>query len=155
MTPRLDPAAVAAAALQPMRAFEAAIATWFSADLIHLVKLRASQINGCAYCVHMHSREARADGETEERLYLTATWWESPLFTPRERAALAWTDALTRLSQAQPDEAIRDQLAAAFTEEEQVKLTLLIGAINTWNRLAVGFHMVHPVAAPGVGSVHA
>jgi AhpD family alkylhydroperoxidase len=105
--------------------------------------MRASQINGCAYCIKMHSADARKAGETEDRLYLLNAWRESHLYTPRERAALAWTEALTLLSETGAPDADYEELKAHFTEEEQVKLTLVIGAINTWNRFAVGFRSVH------------
>lgn len=115
-------------------------------SLIELVKTRASQINGCAFCIHMHTADARAAGESEARLYLLSAWRESPLYTPRERAALAWTEALTLIAETGAPDADYTQMAAEFTEAEQVNLTLLIGAINVWNRLAVGFRSVHPVA---------
>ena len=108
--------------------------------LAHLVKIRASQINGCAVCLVMHSQEARQDGETEMRIYLLDAWREAPHFTPRERAALAWTEALTRLDHATSDAAY-ELLAAQFSEAEQVVLTLLIGNINTWNRINAGFQV--------------
>lgn len=107
--------------------------------LRELVKLRASQINGCAYCVDMHTKDAVAIGEDEQRLHLVAVWREAPVFTPRERAALAWTDALTRLPETgAPDDAY-EAVAREFNPAEQVALTLEIVAINGWNRLAVGF----------------
>jgi len=117
-------------------------------SLTELVKTRASQINGCAFCLHMHTRDARASGETEERLYLLSAWRESPLYSARERAALAWTEALTLVSETGAPDADYDRLAAEFSAEEQANLSLLIGAINVWNRLAVGFRSVHPVTAP-------
>jgi AhpD family alkylhydroperoxidase len=107
--------------------------------LRELVKLRASQINGCAYCVDMHTKDADALGEDPQRLHLVAVWREAPDFSARERAALAWTEALTLLPETgAPDEAYAD-IAREFTAEEQVALTLAIIAINGWNRLAVGF----------------
>jgi AhpD family alkylhydroperoxidase len=110
--------------------------------LVELVKIRASQINGCANCINMHSIAARAQGETEQRLYLLPAWREAPCYTARERAALAWTEALTELSQGHAaHEAAYDGLAAHFSEEERLKLTLVINVINGWNRLAVGFRM--------------
>ena len=116
-------------------------------SLLHLIKLRASQINGCSFCVDMHSREARQDGETEQRLYLVAAWKESPLFSERERAALAWTEAVTKIS----DNGVPDELYARtlthFSEEELVKLSVAVGMINTWNRLCVPFQAVHPMPA--------
>nr|QKW93892.1 alkyl hydroperoxide reductase ahpD [Vitiosangium cumulatum] len=114
-------------------------------SLMELVKIRASQLNGCAICLHMHTQEARKRGETEERLYLLDAWRESPLYSARERAALGWTDALTLVAETHaPDEAYQ-ALQAQFTEEEQVKLTLLITAINSFNRFGVGFRLGHPV----------
>jgi AhpD family alkylhydroperoxidase len=110
--------------------------------LAHLVKIRASQINGCAVCLVMHSQEARQDGETEMRIVLLPAWREAPHFTPRERAALAWTEALTRLDHT--SEAAYELLAAEFSEAEQVVLTLLIGNINTWNRINAGFQVNPP-----------
>jgi len=116
-------------------------------SLLHLIKLRASQINRCSFCVDMHSREARQDGETEQRLYLVAAWKESPLFSERERAALAWTEAVTKIS----DNGVPDELYARtlahFSEEELVKLSVAVGMINTWNRLCVPFQAIHPVPA--------
>ena len=109
--------------------------------LLELVKTRVSQINGCAFCLDMHSKDARAAGEDEQRLYLLAAWREAPCYTPRERAALAWTDALTRLSQGHTQGEAKAALEAEFTPEEQVKLTLMINIINGWNRIAVGFDL--------------
>lgn len=120
-------------------------------SLLHLVKLRASQINRCSYCVDMHAHEAREDGETEQRLYLVAAWKESPLFTQRERAAFAWTEAVTLVAQG----GISDELYATtqkhFSEQELVKLTVAVSMINTWNRLSVSFHSLHPVRRAPAG----
>lgn len=118
-------------------------------SLIELVKTRASQINGCAYCIHMHTRDARASGETEERLYLLSAWRESPLYTRRERAALAWTEALTRIAETGAPDKDYEEVHQHFKDEELVNLTLLIGAINVWNRLAVGFRSIHPLTKNG------
>lgn len=115
-------------------------------SLNELVKIRASQINGCAVCLDMHSREAMKAGETAERILMLDAWREADLFTPRERAALAWTEALTRLSETGAPDAVYEELWAQFTEEEQVKLTLMIGNINTFNKIGVGFR-VPPLAA--------
>jgi AhpD family alkylhydroperoxidase len=145
MTPRLDYFAAAPKVMGPMLALERAVASsGLEHGLIHLVKLRASQINGCAFCVHMHATHARAAGETEERLYLVGTFRESPLFTARERAALLWTESLTLLAQTGAPDSDYAELAAHFTESERVKLSMLIVAINGWNRLAVGFRKIHP-----------
>jgi AhpD family alkylhydroperoxidase len=110
--------------------------------LIHLLKLRASQINGCAYCVDMHSKDARALGETEQRLYELNAWRETPFYTDQERAALEWTESLTLVSQTHvPDEAF-EQLKKHFSEKEIVDLSILIGLINMWNRLAISMRVV-------------
>jgi len=107
--------------------------------LLELVKLRASQINGCGYCVDMHAADARKAGESERRLYAVAVWRETPFFSPRERAALAWTEALTRLSEQPALDADYAALREQFGEREMVDLSLAIAAINSWNRLAIGF----------------
>lgn len=113
-------------------------------SLLELVKMRASQINGCAYCLHMHSADARKAGETEARLYLLSAWHESELYTPRERAALRWTEALTRLSEASASDEAFSELREHFSEAEAVNLSVAIGAINTWNRINAGFRARHP-----------
>jgi AhpD family alkylhydroperoxidase len=113
-------------------------------SLIELVKMRASQINGCAYCLSMHSRDARKRGESEMRLYLLDAWHESSLYTPRERAALGWTDALTRIADTHAPDTAWEELRQHFTDKEAVDLTTLIGLINLWNRLAIGFRYEHP-----------
>jgi AhpD family alkylhydroperoxidase len=116
-------------------------------SLIELVKMRASQINGCAYCLDMHSRDARHHGETEQRLYVLTAWRESPLYSPRERAALAWTECLTKVAtEGAPDDAYA-ALEAHFSPKEIVEVSILIGLINLWNRLAIGMRAQHPVAA--------
>jgi AhpD family alkylhydroperoxidase len=114
-------------------------------SLIELVKMRASQINGCVYCLHVHSTDARRAGETEQRLYLLDAWHESPLYTARERAALAWTEALTRIAETHAPDAIYEEVRRHFADKELVDLTTLIGLINLWNRLAIGFRYQHPV----------
>jgi AhpD family alkylhydroperoxidase len=117
-------------------------------SLAELVKIRASQINGCANCINMHAAEAREKGETEQRIYLLSAWRDAPCYTDRERAALGWTDALTRLCDGPAHENAYEALKAQFTEAEQVKLTLVINVINGWNRLSVGFGMfLDPAAA--------
>lgn len=117
----------------------------FDRKLLHLVKLRASQINGCAYCVDMHVKEARHDGEPEQRIHLISAWRESQLFSERERAALEWTEALTLLPQSRAEDQYYDPLKEHFSDVEIVQLTVLIGMINVWNRLAVGFRSQHPI----------
>lgn len=125
-----------------------AVAASLEPSLIALVEIRASQINGCANCINMHTQEARAKGETEQRIYLLGAWREAPCYSDRERAALGWTEALTRLCERHTHESAYEALKARFTEEEQVKLTLMINVINGWNRIAVGFSIfVDPAAA--------
>jgi len=115
--------------------------------LIHLIKLRASIINGCAFCVDMHVKESRHDGLPEQWINLMSVWRESTVYDARERAVLGWVDAVTNLAQTgAPDDAY-ETLKAHFTEDEMVKITVGIGAINIWNRLAVGFRSQHPVDA--------
>jgi AhpD family alkylhydroperoxidase len=116
-------------------------------SLIELVKMRASQINGCAFCLDMHSRDARRNGESEQRLYLLDAWQESSLYTPRERAALAWTDAVTRIADTHAPDAAYDALRPHFSEKEIADLTILVGMINLWNRIAIGFRYTVPVEA--------
>ena len=148
MTAKLDPFAAAPAVMKPWFAASTAIAASLEPALIELVKIRASQINRCANCINMHTAEARAKGESEQRIYLLSAWQEAPCYTPRERAALGWTDALTRLSEGHTHREAYDALTAQFSEEEQVKLTLMINIITGWNRLAVGFDLwIEPAAA--------
>ena len=113
--------------------------------LLHLIKLRASQINGCAYCVDMHTKEARRDGLSEQWINLIVTWRESPLYDARERAVLAWTEALTHVAETRAPDADYEPLREFFSEAEMTKLTVAIGAINVWNRLCVGFRSQHPI----------
>jgi AhpD family alkylhydroperoxidase len=145
MTPRVEnPYDHAPAAIKAMLAVETSLRTGgLERSLIDLVKLRASQINGCAYCIGLHTTEARRHGESEMRIVLLNAWREAALYSPRERAALAWTEALTRLSEAGAPDALYADLRTSFTEAEQVQLTLQIGAINLWNRLQVGLRGVH------------
>lgn len=124
---------------------EAVQASGLDPKLLHLVKLRASQINGCSYCVELHSREARADGETEQRLYLVSAWKESPLFTPAERAALAWTEALTLIASEEASDALYAEVLEHFGPADLTRLSVAISMINTWNRLAISSRMIHPV----------
>lgn len=115
--------------------------------LLHLIKLRASQINGCAYCVDMHVKEARRDGLGEQWINLLSVWQESPVFDARERAVLAWTEALTNVAQTRAPDADFERLRAFFSEADMTKLTVAIGTINVWNRLCVGFRSQHPLDA--------
>jgi len=111
-------------------------------SLLELVKTRASQINGCAYCIDMHTKDARALGESEQRLYLLSAWRESPGFTERERAALDWTEAVTMVAEGHVPDEVYERVKQQFTEEELVNLTLAIVAINGWNRLSIAFRAV-------------
>jgi AhpD family alkylhydroperoxidase len=108
-------------------------------NLVELVKIRASQMNGCAYCIDMHTKDARALDETEQRIYALSAWREAPFFTPRERAALAWTEALTNIQQGHASDEVYEEVRSAFTEEELTRLTLSIAYINAWNRIALAF----------------
>ncbi|KWD74228.1 carboxymuconolactone decarboxylase family protein [Burkholderia ubonensis] len=148
MTAKLDPFAAAPSLMKNWMSTSLAAAASLEPTLIELVKVRASQINACANCINMHTAEARANGETEQRLYLLSAWREAPCYADRERAALGWTDALTRLSEGHTHEQAYAALNDHFTQEEQVKLTLMINVINGWNRIAVGFGLwVDPAAA--------
>ena len=149
MSDRIDIFAAAPALMKSWMNTSVAVADSLEPSLIELVKIRASQINGCANCINMHTFEARAKGESEQRIYLLSAWRDAPCYTDRERAALAWTDALTRLSERHAHEVARTGLAAHFSQEEQVKLTLMINVINGWNRLAVGFGLWIDMPASG------
>lgn len=140
MTPN-DLFAAAPELMKKWTAASLAIASSLEPALVRLVELRASQINGCANCINMHAQDARANGETEQRIYLLSAWREAPCYTDRERAALAWTEALTRLSEGYARGSAYETLQAQFSEQEQVKLTLMVNVINGWNRIAVGFGM--------------
>lgn len=107
--------------------------------LLDLVKTRSSQLNGCAYCIDMHTKDARAAGEMEQRLYALSAWRETPFFTPRERAALSWTEAITNIQQGHAADAVYEEVRREFSEAELVRLTLAITQINTWNRIAIAF----------------
>lgn len=156
MTAKIDLFAAAPQLMKSWTSLSMTIAASLEPDLIELVKIRASQINACANCINMHTQEARAKGETEQRIYLLSAWREAPCYSERERAALGWTEALTRLSEGHTHESARKALQDHFTEEEQVKLTLMINVINGWNRLAVGFGLwVEPAAAKAVAEAAA
>ena len=146
MKPRMNFYQAAPETIKALVAVETQItASGLEQSLIELVKTRASQINGCAYCINMHTEDARKHGETEQRLYLLNAWRESPLYSERERAALAWTEALTLVSETHAPDADYEAVRAQFSDSELVNLTTLIGAINAWNRLAIAFRAVHPV----------
>ncbi|MBN9065218.1 MAG: carboxymuconolactone decarboxylase family protein [Rhizobiaceae bacterium] len=144
MTPRLNAFDGYLGQIKPLIEFGTIVQERIDPTLRELVKIRASQINGCAICLHMHANTARANGETEERLLMLDAWRNSPLYSERERAALGWTEALTRVAETHAPDDAYDALRTQFSEEEQVDLTLLIGAINSFNRLGVGFRVNHP-----------
>jgi AhpD family alkylhydroperoxidase len=110
--------------------------------LLELIKIRASQINGCAYCLDMHTKDARAQGETEQRIYALNAWRETPFFTEKERAALAWTESVTQVSMSQVPDEVYEIVRQHFDEKEIVNITTAIVAINGWNRFAVSFRSV-------------
>lgn len=145
MSPRINHFAVAPTLLQPMLDMEERLrASDLEHSLIELVKLRVSQINGCAYCIHMHTHDARNNGETEDRLHLLNAWHESSLYSKRERAALIWAESLTRIETSRAPDDVYNAMAVQFSQPDQVALTLVITTINAWNRLAIGFAMPHP-----------
>lgn len=145
MTARINPYTAAPKMVQAMLAFSnTVVEAGLEKPLLELVKIRASQINGCANCLNMHTYEARQAGETEQRLGVLAAWHEAPLFTDRERAALAWTEHLTLVAEKRAPADIYAALDAQFSKEEQVQLTMMINVINNWNRLAVGFDLYAP-----------
>lgn len=143
MTPRMNYYTQAPKLMQAMMGLERAVSqSGLEHGLIELVKTRASQINGCAFCIAMHTHDALKAGEDPARLFLLDAWREAPHYTPRERAALAWTEALTLVAQTHAPEADYEGLHPHFTEPEIVSLSVLIGTINAWNRLAIGFRSI-------------
>jgi AhpD family alkylhydroperoxidase len=139
MQPRID-RKVAPGAYQAMLGLETYLhQSGLELSLLHLIKLRASQINGCAYCIDMHWKDLRAIGENEQRLYGLDAWEESPYYTDRERAALAWTEAVTRVSESHVPDEVYEEVRPHFTEKELADLTLAVATINAWNRLAIAF----------------
>ncbi len=150
MQTRMNYIKAAPEAYKHMAALEGYLrASGLEAGLLHMVKLRASQINACAYCIDMHWKDARAVGETEQRLYGLSAWEESPYYTPRERAALAWTDALTHVSQTHAPDTVYAEVREHFTDKELADLSWAIAAINAWNRLAIGFRAEPGKYTPG------
>ena len=142
MEARLDYGKLAPDAMRALYSFGAYLAKCgLEHPLLELVKIRASQINGCAYCIDMHTKDARAAGETEQRIYALSAWRETPFFTDRERAALAWTEAVTRIGDGMPD-AVYDQARRHFAEKELTDLTWAVVAINGWNRVAISSRAV-------------
>jgi AhpD family alkylhydroperoxidase len=134
--------------LNAMRSTEAWLAKSLAPKLLALVKMRASQINGCEYCLHMHSEEALKHGETVSRLIVLDAWRESALYDERERAALAWTEALTRIAETHAPDADFEQVRRHFSEDELIALSIAIAMINAFNRLAIGVRSQHPSDIP-------
>lgn len=139
MTPKFDPFAAAPALMKAWRETGQAVSASLDPTLVHLIEIRSSQINACANCINMHTIAARAAGETNQRIDLLPAWRDAPCYNDRERAVLAWTEALTRLSEGHEHLDAYDALAKEFTEEERTKITLMINMINGWNRICVGF----------------
>jgi len=143
MQPRLDYKAASPEAYKAISHVEAFVRrSGLEAPLLELIKIRASQLNGCAFCIDMHTKDARAHGETEQRIYALDAWHETPFFTDKERAALAWTEALTNIQQGHAPEAVYQEARKHFGDAEIVNLTLAITTINAWNRIAIGFRSV-------------
>lgn len=149
MQPRIDYFKTSPAAANAVLALERYVkASGLERRLIHLIKLRASQINGCAFCVDMHVKEARHDGLGEQWINLMCVWRESPVYDARERAVLAWVEAITNLATTGAPDRDFAPLRDHFSDDEIVRITVAIGTINVWNRLAVGFRTQHPLDAP-------
>lgn len=143
MQPRQDLTSASPGAYKAMAGLEQYVRqSGLETKLLELVRLRASQINGCAYCIDMHTKDARAAGETEQRLYGLSAWHETPFYSERERAALEWTEAVTLISQEHVPDEVYERARAHFGEKELVDLTLAVVAINGWNRLAISFRSV-------------
>ncbi|PNA01036.1 MULTISPECIES: carboxymuconolactone decarboxylase family protein [unclassified Pseudomonas] len=143
MSPRLDYYSASPKAMKAMIALEALTSSLsIEPPLLHLIKIRASQLNGCAFCTDMHSVEARRAGETDRRLYAIAVWRDSGFFNLRERAALAWTEAVTLLADSRVPDDVYQQAREQFNETELVDLTMAVSTINSWNRLAVSFRQI-------------
>ena len=148
MKPRMNFYQAAPDTIKALTALETHIqSTGLEQSLIELVKTRASQINGCAYCINMHTTDAIKRGETEARLFLLDAWREAPIYSDRERAALAWTEAVTLISKTHAPDDVYAELRNHFSEAETVNLTMLIATINAWNRIAIGFRAVPEVKA--------
>jgi len=152
MHPRLELDKVAPDALKSVLQVSAYINnhSGLEPSLLNLVYLRASQINGCAWCIDMHTKDARALGETEQRLYEVSAWWDAPFYSDRERAALAWTEAVTRIAESRVTDEVYEEAKKHFTDKELVNLTLAITQINVWNRFNVAFRNVAGSYQPNV-----
>lgn len=152
MEPRIDLYAPAhAGAVKAMLGLESYVRrSGLEASLLHLIQTRASQINGCAYCIDMHTKDARADGETEQRLYALNAWRETPFFSARERAALEWTESVTLVAQTDVPDETYESVREQFAEDELANLTMAIVAINGWNRIAIAFRSTPGTYEPPV-----
>jgi len=148
MTPRLSFMTKKNGGIEALTAVEMWIAKSFDPKLLTLVKVRVSQMNGCAYCLHMHRHEALKLGETEDRLLLLDAWRESQLYSPKERAALAWAESLTRIAETHAPNQVYEEVNSVFSEDELLALSIGIAMINAWNRLAIGFRQQHPADRP-------
>ena len=156
MSERLDYRTSFPEGLKAMYAMEAAIRrSGLEASLLELVKMRASQLNGCAYCLDMHAKDARAAGESEQRLYTLPAWRDTPFFTARERAALAWTEALTNVQQGHVSDAVYEEARQQFSEEELVRLIFVVTQINAWNRICIACRVDVGAYQPGDHKVSA
>src|SRR5918998_2954040 len=144
MTKRLNILVRKNAGIEGLVAVETWIAKSFDPKLLELVKVRVSQINGCAHCLHMHRQDALKQGETDDRLLLLSAWRESGLYTERERAALAWAESLTRIAETHAPDAVYEEARTVFSDDELVALSIGVAMINAWNRLAIGFRLQHP-----------
>ena len=151
MKPRIELHKIGQKPLQLMLAIEGYLnGCGLDHGMLHLIKLRASQINGCAYCIDMHSKDARAGGESEQRLYALNAWEETPFFSERERAALRWTEALTLVTDGHVPDAVFEEVRPHFTDDELVNLSLAVATINAWNRLSIAFRSVPGAYQPPV-----
>jgi AhpD family alkylhydroperoxidase len=144
LTPRINQQEVSPGAFQAMLGLEKFVRGALHSErrLLHLIKIRASQINQCAYCIDMHTKDARLDGETEQRIYALNAWRETPFFTDRERAALDWTEAVTLIGESHAPDELYENLKTQFTEQEIVAITMAVVTINAWNRLSISFRAV-------------
>jgi AhpD family alkylhydroperoxidase len=148
MKPRMNFTQAAPDTIKALGALETQVqASGLEQSLIELVKTRASQINGCGFCINMHTQDARKHGETEQRLYLLNAWREMAVYSDRERAALAWTEAVTLIAETHAPDDVYDDVRKQFSDAETVNLTMLIATINAWNRLAISFRAMPPVKA--------
>jgi AhpD family alkylhydroperoxidase len=149
MEARLDYAKASPEAFKAMLQMEGVVRrSGIDPKLLELIKIRASQMNGCAYCIDMHTKDARFKGESEQRIYSLDAWRETPFYTAKERAALAWTEAITNIQVGHAPDAVYQELSENFSEEERVNLTLAITTINAWNRIAIGFRLVPGIYQP-------